>query len=808
MNRKVREYLASALYFAVLAMALVWRQLLNRLSLVPVQASYRIDNLFGAQATTILDKYPNNSLLFDVTFQFFPWSAYALERVQNWDIPLWNPFSLAGLPFIANHQSSVFELTKLAAYALNLEAVWLPTFSWWLTTMLAGFFTYAFLRSLDLSVIAALVGGTAFALCGPMVVWLGWPHSSTAIWLPFLLLCAEKIIATRRAHWVGSLAAGAAFVIYAGHIQIAFFVVFATALWSLFRLVDQYRASRDIKWPIIGLAIAGFLGLGLASIQLWPTLEFVRQSVLSSGGRSLTGGMSVWQALRTGAWLDPHGFMGFRDAFLNLGLWVYPDLFGNTEMAYFRPAGNYNENSVYVGVGAGVFALIALFNRRHRGPMVFFTLLAIISMGAALALPGLALLNYLPGFNFANMGRIRYLASFSLAVLAAVGVDTIFRETDGRKRRTALLLAAVLLAASIAAVFGFVRFSAHHGYQVPSPDMITRELTLLAGLVAIAALIAALSGSSRRSAGLIARGLLVSLVAFELLSYGIPLRGGIDPALVKPNTPALSWLKENAGFDRVTSYRETADNRTSLYPNSSVLEGLYDIRGYEVVKVKRFEQLQRVVAGQDSRMSYRKYRSDFFDISGVAYFIQSTADSERALLERQGLTVAYQDADTVIYENRSALPRVFVAHITHTVKDEDVAVDWFRKEKVDFRRAAIVEDGPRLEGRSQLSPAKIVEYSPEANEISADAQEKGMLVLSDAYYPGWKAFVDGKETRIYPVNVAFRGVVISKGEHRVRFVYQPDSYRRALFVFFPSFALMLGLLAFPVVTHYRSRSGE
>ena len=608
---------------------------------------------------------------------------------------------------------------------------------------------------------------------------------------------------------MGLLAAGLAFLIYAGHIQIAFFVAFATLMWGLFRLISYKEGRRDIRRPIIGLTVAVLLGLGLASIQLWPTLEFVRQSGLSSGGRSFTGGMSVVEALRTGTWLNPHGFMGFRDAFLNLGLWVYPDLFGNTEMAYFRPAGNYNENSVYVGAVAGAFGLVGLFfGRRHRGLAVFFVLLAIAALGAALAIPGLALLNYLPGFNFANMGRIRYLASFSLAVLAAVGVDAIFRESVARRRQAGLVLIVVLLGSAGVAVSGLVRFSANYGYQVPNPDMIARELAFLAGIVAIAALIAALAGSSRRQAALAARGLLTLLVAFELLNYGIPLRGGIDPALVKPSTPALSWLKENAGIDRVTSYRETADSRTSLYPNSSVLEGLYDIRGYEVIKVNRFEQLQRVVAGKDSRTSYRQYRSDFFNISGVTYFIQSALDSERAILVSEGLRSVYQDADTVIYKNRSALPRAFVAHVTHSVDTQDVALDWFKKEKVDFHRAAIVEAGPRLRGRPEFSPARIVEYAPESIEISTNAKEKGLLVLSDAYYPGWKAFVDGKEARIYPANVAFRGVAVPKGEHRVRFVYRPDSYRRALFAFSLSFVLLLALLALPLAARIRSLSAR
>ncbi|MEE8380426.1 MAG: YfhO family protein, partial [Thermodesulfobacteriota bacterium] len=54
---------------------------------------------------------------------------------------------------------------------------------------------------------------------------------------------------------------------------------------------------------------------------------------------------------------------------------------------------------------------------------------------------------------------------------------------------------------------------------------------------------------------------------------------------------------------------------------------------------------------------------------------------------------------------------------------------------------------------------------------------QSFLILSDTYYPGWKAFIDGRETTIYKTNGIVRGTFVSPGTHLVRFVYSPLSFK-------------------------------
>jgi uncharacterized membrane protein YfhO len=66
--------------------------------------------------------------------------------------------------------------------------------------------------------------------------------------------------------------------------------------------------------------------------------------------------------------------------------------------------------------------------------------------------------------------------------------------------------------------------------------------------------------------------------------------------------------------------------------------------------------------------------------------------------------------------------------------------------------------------------------------IKASSNGTGILVLADSYYPGWKVFVDGKETKILRANHFFRGVVLEPGEHDVRFEYEPWTFTLGLWI--------------------------
>jgi hypothetical protein len=150
--------------------------------------------------------------------------------------------------------------------------------------------------------------------------------------------------------------------------------------------------------------------------------------------------------------------------------------------------------------------------------------------------------------------------------------------------------------------------------------------------------------------------------------------------------------------------------------------------------------------------------------------------------------------DVKIYEHLDTLPRAFVVHRVR-VLDDEAAITAMKHPSFHPEEEAILAPG----GYKALSPedtgedtVKILSYEPEHVVISANLAQEGYLVLSDAYYPGWQALVDGLETPIHRANLLFRAVYLPAGQHRVEFIYAPLSFKLGAVI---SLATLFGLVA-------------
>jgi hypothetical protein len=144
-------------------------------------------------------------------------------------------------------------------------------------------------------------------------------------------------------------------------------------------------------------------------------------------------------------------------------------------------------------------------------------------------------------------------------------------------------------------------------------------------------------------------------------------------------------------------------------------------------------------------------------------------------------------SDADVWENPAALPRTFVSTRPEFVASEAEALATISAPGFAAGKAAVIHlQGHSLPsrqvraGQRDLLPARIDSYAPGQVRISADAPEGGWLVLSDLFYPGWEALVDGAPAPIYQANYLFRGVELSPGKHQVLFVYRPAPLRTGI----------------------------
>lgn len=179
------------------------------------------------------------------------------------------------------------------------------------------------------------------------------------------------------------------------------------------------------------------------------------------------------------------------------------------------------------------------------------------------------------------------------------------------------------------------------------------------------------------------------------------------------------------------------------------------------------------------------------NLLGVRFFV-SQGKYAKNLISLAATTKPVQSGKTWVGETPNPGPRAFIVNETIVESDPKKARSLLLAPDFDFRTQAIIESGAHLippNANHRKTKAHIVLYEPEAVDIQAFCEDPCLLVLTDLFYPGWEARVDGEDTEIVRTNMAFRGVFLPPGEHLIEFVYRPIG-----------FFVGLGLLAIGVAT--------
>ncbi len=192
-----------------------------------------------------------------------------------------------------------------------------------------------------------------------------------------------------------------------------------------------------------------------------------------------------------------------------------------------------------------------------------------------------------------------------------------------------------------------------------------------------------------------------------------------------------------------------------------------------------------------------KIESPVVDLMNVKYVIASDKAAGRLRVVSK-----YKDIEKIpageLFENTAVMPRFF---LVHDVKQGDSLAG------VDLRSAAIT-DRPVEVAPGGNGAVKVLHYAADSLELSVQTDSRTLLVASENYYPGWRAWLDGDATEIYRTDISFRGVVVPAGTHRLRMVFRPVVFPISLALTLIT-AMGLGILAFTGKrsSYYRPGSG-
>ncbi|HIE09389.1 MAG TPA: hypothetical protein EYP65_06015, partial [Armatimonadetes bacterium] len=690
---------------ALLFPALFLGRALLPLDLLPVMGPFR------AHPEMFLDwpGRPMNPLL-DPLQQYWPWRKFACERLLSGEIPLWNPHSFSGYPFLANLQSALLYPPNLlflpfaAGGSVERGFAWSALFH----LVAGGILALFLLRRWGLSSPAASLGAVAFTFSGWRMAWLEYPTVSLWVvtWLPACMLATSELAEKGRWWpWTPLLSLSVSLTLLGGHLQMAAYVLFVAVSYALFEAI---RGRRPLLLVQFALGLLG--GVVLSLPQLLPTLELL--------GLSPRAGLApLREVLETAVPLT------------EVGRLVSPDLSGNpADYNYVGPF-NYLETCGYVGGPTLLFAALAI--RRRMGALAVFLLsLDIYLLLCAFGAPVYALL--WPILRGATApGRLFAVHALVVGALASLGLERV-RRGEGEVKWH-LLLATSLSALAVGHTLGSrlealsqPEFARYVGGRL----VVTALLWALGcGVVGLIKAGGALKRFSLWLPSIIVAADLVALGArfnpMPPLSYAeakpdcakfVKPEGGVKPRLISVGTNFLDWFA----------------------PNLPMAFGLFDVNGSDSLVPEGYARLLEALWGERKPWLLREFRARLLDALNVRYVLSAVP------LASEGLEFVAL-SDMWVYKRGRALPRAYIARRVWTFYDKGALRNWLLSPGRLEREAGLV--GPATVGQGE-GEAHISGYEPNFVEVRYHAPRGGLLVLCDAHYPGWRAFVQGREKPI------------------------------------------------------------
>lgn len=659
----------------------------------------------------------------DSLIYFYPVMSVVAEQYKNAVLPLWNSYIFSGFPLMASSQHGVFYPPHIVLILLfplhlayNLDVV--------LHIALAGFLTFLYTKKIGNGDLPSFMAGVVFAFLGYLMAHL--KHLSilhTAVWLPLILYFFEdlRLKADPRSALFASLPI--ALQIFAGHPQVYFYTYMVLFIYVLFH---SFYARADVRVRFTALCFGSLaLGLIIGSPQLFATYE------LSSFGVRQT--------------LNYEFFSSHNFPLRMMHSFIFP----------MRP-------EAYNGALPLLLAAATFWVARKSSVHVrFWGVVAAVSLILALGddiRPLNKLMFHVPVYNmFRGVSKHILEFDFAISVLFALGLSFIIHGGKARKYITALtvLLLAVIL-------ISFIAFFISGPSKLFTPAVYRPLAVMSVSFLCLLAL-----HKSRRYG--IFKYLFLAVVFLEVMSFRVA------------EWPQASTVNKFGSFGSGTfgymakkGYRAAFLTRDMNSQLVSMYYGLSTVEGYDPLIMRDYKILLDM--GLEGYTSYRWRRlldnSVILSLLNTRYIVISSRFDGYYPPYRK----LFGDPYFSIYENPDCMPRAWsVSELLVSDSIHEIKAALYTDE-IDPRHQAVVSKADTGEigtNRFSLGNVEILKYEHSRVVLKTEFNDKGFVILSDQYYPGWKAYIDGKPTKIYKTFGVLRGVVVPEGEHELVFRYLP-----------------------------------
>jgi hypothetical protein len=744
---------------------IVARVLLSIGALAPYWPLLKLTVLFVTDGVFTSDLY-NGEL---------PGRVLVAQGLRAGHLPLWTSQMCSGYPLVGAPVDplGLALFTQLPpAPALDLLLIVL--------LLVAAHGTYGLARRFGADRSAAVMAGIAFAGSGYIATQLAHLSiMSTIVWLPVGLSLIDRLFTAdsavspkpsgeggrRRALLLATLALLFANQMLAGFPQAAYICGLLYGSFALFRAFStrHFRAVREWLPPLAGIAVALALGGVAGAIVLLPLAELASVSDRS-------GALDYQWATYTNFWPP------------NLLTFFVPYIAGDaSDLSYVGPP-PFWENYGYVG---GLTAVLAICGavRERRSPLGKFLIVMTVTafffiLGPRTPVYYLAYL-LIPGMaRFRAPTRFLVVVELGLVLLAAIGLTRFREHLEGRWKGVSRIPRLIGIAAcAITALDLFIHQPRQNAF-VPASDWLAPPRTV----------------DIVRADSAAPRTFTPHHRMVHRLAHQGPAQGWKD---VQPYFKLRDLLEPDtgAGYWNVPS----ADCYVGLAPRWYV-----DVWSYHYLETALVHDMAYIPRAAQTLVIRHAFHN-LLRTYGVTHVLSAVPG------EDPGLTLMTREPNVWIYRVEGSA-RVRVVRAVRRMSDDKATAARLREKTFDPNREILLLDAPAslhptVEEASGLasdaSPghATIVRETARELVVDAVAPQDGFLLLADMFYPGWHAEVDGVPTPIYRANLSNRGIALPRGQHTVRFSYEPESFFRGVWITLIALGVIFVWLGVAVYRH-------
>jgi len=709
-------------------------------------------------------------------------------------IPQWDPYIFGGLPFVEAFHGDIFypvsfilklcgPLVRMLGYNLILHIY------------LAGIFAYLCARQFKLSKVASLLSGISYMFAAYLISLVAPWHDGkifVTTLFPLTILFLDRGFEKKPLLNFSLLGLFIGLIILTPHPQMSYFSLWAIGLYTLFKLIFLYRQKRSLKVVIRPAVLAIYavaIGLLISAIQFYPGYYYTKNFSPRTESESKHG----WDWATSWSLHEEEAFS-----------LLIPEFAGtSTQKArtYYWGKNAFKDNSETVEIVCLFIALIGLFFYRNKetyflGGLALFAL--IYALGATTPFFRL-FFHVIPMVKSLRApSMIMFLFSFSIAILAGMGLQFIIDESRKLKEKRAkvfnwlllgvpglMLLLAVLFSASGK---GMLNLWTSVFYSSAATTMVQQGVSKLD--VAYMNLPAIQSGAwlgffftalAAACVWLYRTGKMGTPILIALLF--IPVVDGIrfnkrfinlvDPSPYLSTNLLSEFFTRDTGHYRVQDFSQTTATNLPYHGTEVVV-------GYHGNQLKWYD---RLLGGPSLRNTANPR---FLNLVGTKYLIFSSNQKlPPGYLGDKPTTPVLNFGPGQVVRNDNAFPRVFLVDRYELFDDVNAIYPRVLKGSDDLREIVYLEEEPGIEltpDSMHLDSAWVIDYENDSVLIGLSCSRDHILVMTDNYYDAWHAYIDGQPARLLRAYGSFRAVAVPAGTQNVLFKYRSQRYVTARLV--------------------------